>query len=47
MDRKIIHKELTKEFVYIAERVGRFDEDSLDVDRAVTIRLYKNFPNRR
>ena len=47
MYRKIIHKELTKEFVYIAERVGRFDEDSLDVGRAVTTRLYKNFPNRR
>lgn len=50
VDGEIIHKELIEEFVDIAEldeRVGRFDEDSLDVDKAVTIRSYKNFPNRR
>lgn len=50
VDRKIIHKELIEEFTDIAEldeRVGRFDENSLDVDKAVIIRSYKNFPNRR
>ena len=50
VDRKIIHKELIEEFVDIAEldeRVGRFDEASLDVDKFVIIRLYKNFPNGR
>ena len=50
VDRKIIHKELIEEFVYIAEldeRLSQFDEDSLDVDKVVIIRLYKSFPNRR
>ena len=50
VDLKSIRKELIEKFVDIAEldeRVGRFDEDSLDVDKVVIIRLYKNFPNRR
>lgn len=49
-DKEIIHKELIEEFVDIAEldeRVGQFDEDSLDVGKAVIMKLYKNFSNRR
>ena len=46
VDRKSIHKRLIGEFVDIVEldkRINRFDESSLDAEKAVTIELYKRF----